>query len=80
VWLNVPAFVGWLLWFCDWRGLRLLNGNSHSTVSIKESASIKESTTVKATEMGLLPARKNSPWKYPDRGLMERNHRYEAVT
>jgi len=46
--LKIPAFVDWLLGLYDRLRLRLFNRN-HSTVSIKES------TTVKAIQMGLLP-------------------------
>ena len=46
--LNVPAFVDWLFGLYDRLRLRLFNRN-HSTVSIKES------TTVNAMQMGLLP-------------------------
>jgi hypothetical protein len=49
--LNVPAFVDWLLGLYDRLRLRLFN-RYHSTVSIEESVSIKESTTVKAMQMG----------------------------
>jgi hypothetical protein len=52
--LNVPAFVDWLLGLYDRLRLRLFN-RYHSTVSIEESVSIKESTPVKAMQMGLLP-------------------------
>jgi hypothetical protein len=54
--LNVPAFMDWLFGLYDRRRLRLFNRN-HSTVSIKESVSINKSTTVKVTQMGLLPER-----------------------
>ena len=46
--LKIPAFVDWLLGLYDRLRLRLFNRN-HSTVSIKES------TTVKPMQMGLLP-------------------------
>jgi hypothetical protein len=52
--LKISAFVDWLLGLYDRLRLRLFNRN-HSTVFIKESISIKESTTVKAMQMGLLP-------------------------
>jgi hypothetical protein len=48
--------VDWLLGLHDHCSLRLLFArNCHSTISAKESVSIKKSTTVKATQMGLLP-------------------------
>jgi len=46
--LKISAFVDWLLGLYDRLRLRLFNRN-HSTVSIKES------TTVKPMQMGLLP-------------------------
>jgi hypothetical protein len=48
--------VDWLLGLYHRRSLRLFNRN-HSTISIKESVPIKKSTTVKATQTGLLPER-----------------------
>jgi hypothetical protein len=48
--------VDWLFGLYYRRRLRLFNRN-HSTISIKESVSIKKSTTVKVTQMGLLHER-----------------------